>query len=271
MKIHHFAFLIVLSMPHIFMAIIKEQEIYQIGMLIWQNEASKRTDLLVFWSEHEPFPSLGIGHCIWYPQGYKGKYGQMFPALCDYLEKHGVQLPGWLKKAKRTGAPWKTREEFLQDTNRTQELRQLLSATIPLQIQFMIEQLEKQFPSIVQHAPKEERKKVRTTFKLMRTTPLGTYALVDYLNFKGSGINAQEESNGHRWGLLQVLLGMPHELTQDTVAQAFSVSAAKTLLKLIENSAPHYSRVKYLNGWIRRVSTYANGNLFNELAKEKKA
>lgn len=241
---------------------LQSDDINKIGMLIWHNEASQKRDLLVFWNSHEPFPSLGIGHCIWYPQGVTPVYTQLFSALCNYLQEHGVTLPLWLEEAKNTGAPWRSREEFLQDTERTEELRDLLESTIPLQTQFMIERLEQQWPDILQAAPIEKQEQLNSYYILMRNSPLGTYALVDYLNFKGNGLNSLEESNGQRWGLLQVLLDMPSNLTQENITKAFTVSAAKILITLIQNSAPSYRRVRYLHGWMRRISSYADESVF---------
>ncbi|MEX0940209.1 MAG: hypothetical protein WDZ41_02525 [Candidatus Babeliales bacterium] len=242
---------------------LNSEEAQKIGMLIWQNEASGRTDLLVFWNQHESFPSLGIGNCIWYPEGQEASYTQQFPALCDYLQKHDIQLPKWLEKAKLTGAPWKSRDEFLQDQRRTEELRLLLSSTIDLQTNFMIKRLDEQWPLILQVIPNEKKEQIEYFFQLMKTSPLGSYALIDYLNFKGSGLNPRESINEQGWGLLQVLLGIPSEATQENISQAFAVSAAKILLKRIENSAPEYPLIKFLHGWIKRVSTYTNPNSFD--------
>ncbi len=251
--------LILLNTHHIFA--IDTADAKKIGMQVWQNESNQRKDLLVFWSEHETFPSLGIGHCIWYPKGQDAAYTEGFPLLCNYLQKNGVQLPAWLVQACITGAPWKSRDEFLLDKERTTELRNLLSSTINHQINFMIQQLEEQLPLLIAAAPQENQAVVRERFMLLRSTLLGTYALVDYLNFKGSGLNPHEESNGDRWGLLQVLLDMPNGLNEENAPRAFAVSAARMLLRLVGNSAPSYSRFKFFNGWMRRVSSYANPDI----------
>lgn len=234
----------------------------KIGLLVWQNEASRRTDLLVFWNPKESFPSLGIGHCIWNVQGQSLPYTEQFPALCDYLLKNGVKLPEWLKKSKNSGAPWKSREDFLNDKQKTDELRNLLSTTVDLQANFMIKRLEDQWPLILNTAPKQQRAKIVRNFKLLKSSLLGTYALIDYLNFKGDGLNPLEERNGQRWGLLQVLIAMPEEITSETVTRSFALAAAQTLLQLIRNTTPEYKPIVFLNGWIKRVSTYCNPDIF---------
>lgn len=237
-------------------------QVEKIGMQIWKNESGQRTDLLIHWHKDESFPSLGIGHNIWFLQGQEKIFTEQFPLLCDYLQKKGVTLPVWLQKAKRQGAPWKNRDDFLNDHKKARNLRHILSSTIKLQTDFMIERLDKQWPLILQGAPKKERSKILAIYTLMRSTLRGTYILVDYLNFKGNGIDPKEQINGHRWGLLQVLLDMPHGLKKDTVNLAFTLSAMKMLLILIQHSAPEYSRMKFLNGWINRLNTYSSQETF---------
>jgi hypothetical protein len=240
----------------------------KIGGQIWQNEASGREDLLVFWNEKESFPSLGIGHNIWFPEGHEIKYTQGFPLLCDYLKKSGIQWPPWVEDALPKGAPWKNREEFYQDQERITELRQLLVATIPLQTKFMYDHLIQKIPKLILEAPIAQREKITQHINLLLTSALGTYILVDYLNFKGDGLNQKEESNGQRWGLLSVLIGMPENLTPDNVNKAFIVSAAKKLLMLIEHSAPDYRRVAFLPGWMNRLSTYNKSSIFSSSAPQ---
>lgn len=241
---------------------ISSEDAHKIDMQIFQNEASGREDLLVFWSQYEPFPSLGIGHNIWFPKGRIFSYTEQFPLLCDFLQKYGIQLPAWLQEARKDGAPWASRTEFLRDAKRVQELRDLLKSTVDLQTYFMIERLEEKLILIIESAPLEQRELIVQTSALLKSTTLGIYALIDYLNFKGDGLNPKEESRGERWGLAQVLLDMPDDLNQENIHKAFTVSAAKILLRLVENSAPDYQRVKFLKGWINRVSSYANTTLF---------
>lgn len=238
------------------------EDAYKIGMQIWNNEASQRVDLLVFWNPNESFPSLGIGHNIWYPENQFAKYTEEFPKLCNYLQKNGIVLPAWLTKALSKGAPWKIREEFLQDKKRTEELRNLLSSTINLQTNFMIERLEQQWPLILEAAPAQYKDKLKNIFKLMTSSALGTYALIDYLNFKGSGLNPNEIANGYQWGLLQVLLNIPDDITKENINKLFAISAAKILLKRIENSGPNYNTIRFMHGWVKRISTYIDPNIF---------
>ncbi len=238
-------------------------QIEKIGRQIWQNEASGKEELLVFWNKNESFPSLGIGHNIWYPKNHAWfgandqiKYTQGFPLLCNYLKEHGVKLPAWLEEALKTGAPWQTREQFYQDEERLQQLRQMLVNTIELQTEFMINLFEKKRPLLLAAAPSKQRKKLQKNLDLLHQSPAGMYALIDYLNFKGDGLNSQEAIGGQRWGLLAVLLAMPDNLNQQNAVRSFAACAAQKLMERIVNSAPDYKPLTFLNGWMKRVSTY---------------
>ena len=79
---------------------VSDAEADRIGKKIWRNECAGTRDGLTSWNKGEDFPSLGIGHFIWYPQGKRGPFKESFPALKDYLESQGVELPGWLASAK---------------------------------------------------------------------------------------------------------------------------------------------------------------------------
>ncbi len=262
-----FVFLIT---SHVMHASLSAEDARKIGNLIWSNEADQRVDLLVFWSPYAPFPEIGIGHYIWYPQGQTGPYTEQFPSLCAYIEERGVQPPDWVQDALIAGgAPWQSRDEFLADKTRVGELRQFLASTVELQTEFMIKRLENEWPYIVDAAPEEKKEQVQIQFNLMRCTLLGTYALVDYLNFKGSGLNPHEERKGERWGLLQVLMDMPDDLTEENVTKSFAICAARRLILLMSNSGPEYKSVKFLAGWIKRVSTYARPTIFDSVESHR--
>jgi len=242
----------------------------KLGMVIWNNEADKRVDLLAYWGSYSSFPEVGIGHYIWYPQGQTGPYTAQFPPLCAYLQEQGVTFPAWLQEAYRAGgAPWQSREEFLQDTQRTNELRKFLASTVDLQTQFMIKRLEDEWSSIRAAAPSEHQERLQYYFELMRSSLLGTYTLVDYLNFKGSGLNPREERNGHRFGLLQVMLDMPDGLTEENITKAFAICAARRLVNYIGQFGPEYKPVKFLAGWVKRVSTYSRANIFESASRSE--
>lgn len=236
----------------------------KIGNQIWYNEASKKEELLTFWSTREPFPSFGIGHAIWYPENTFFPYTEVFPLLCSYLEDHGKVLPLWLKDSLKKGAPWKDRGEFYADTARVAELRALLIDTIDLQASFMAERLQEKLSLIISSVPEESKEQVERNIALLLSTTLGIYALIDYLNFKGDGLNQKEHKNGERWGLAAVLLSMPTGLREDTASKAFMLSCAEKLLMVLRNSAPEYKTVYAFEGWMKRLSSYCNEKIFKE-------
>lgn len=243
---------------------ISSSDARKIGQLICKNETGMRKELLTFWNEHESHPSLGIGHNIWFPEQVKSKSTEQFPELCRYFKRHRVALPDWLDQAEEGQAPWANREEFQNDTERVTNLRELLASTVELQTQFMIERLEQRWPLILAQVPEEYQLRVTENFNLLASSPLGLYAMIDYLNFKGDGLNPQEERNGYRWGLAQVLSDMPNSLTPVTVNRAFAISAVKILVRLIENAGADYDRIRFLKGWVNRVSTYYDSKLFED-------
>jgi hypothetical protein len=251
------------------LASLNELDAKKIGMVIWNNEAEKRVDLLAYWGSYSTFPEIGIGHYIWYPQGQTGPYTAQFPPLCAYMQERGVQLPQWILEAYTAGgAPWQTRDEFIRDTERTNELRQFLASTVDLQTQFMIKRLEDEWIAILAEAPSDRQEHLCHSFNLMRSSLLGTYALVDYLNFKGNGLNPREERNGHRFGLLQVMLDLPDGLNDENITKAFAICAARRLVNYIGHFYPEYRPVKFLAGWVKRVSTYSRQNIFDSAMRD---
>lgn len=234
-----------------------------IGMQIWQNEAGKKYDLLVFWNQHEAFPSLGIGHFIWYPASRPDLYTQMFPDLLDYFKKRGIKLSPWLERAKIKGAPWVSKKDFDEHKNdwRINELKRLLSDTIDIQVDFFIERLKKSWPCILAATSQRNRPVITHHYQRLCATPQGTYALIDYLNFKGDGTNVRESYNKIGWGLLQVLECMPRMVVEGKEVEEF-VNAAKFVLERRITNAPKDKahEKNWLPGWKKRIDTYLTFN-----------
>ncbi|HSP41718.1 MAG TPA: hypothetical protein VLO11_02505, partial [Luteolibacter sp.] len=81
-----------------------------IGKKIWQNESGGTISGLTAWNTGEEFPSLGIGHFIWYPAGFNGRFRESWPDFIAFAERNGANPPA---SAKLPDAPWKSRAEFL--------------------------------------------------------------------------------------------------------------------------------------------------------------
>jgi hypothetical protein len=240
-------------------AFVSAKNIHSLGRRIWHNECRGSYRGLTSWNEGEEFASLGIGHFIWYPEGQDGPFQESFPSLLRYLEKHGAVLPEWLTVA--TGCPWATREEFLRDidSERMRQLRRFLSRTMGLQARFIAARLEAALPKMLANLPERERRRVRMRFIRLARQPRGLYALVDYVNFKGEGLKAQERYGGQAWGLLQVLQGMEGTGRGPAALDEFARSADAVLTRRVLNSPPERHEARWLRGWRQRIGTYRAG------------
>jgi len=223
-----------------------------IGKRIWRNECGGTVAGLTSWNQGEDFASLGIGHFIWYPAGRRGPFEESFPKLIDYLGASGVSVPDWLRKA--GACPWKSRAEFVgaSESARMRELRGLLAETVSWQARFCARRLEAALPKMLGAAPKGERERIRGNFQRVAAEPLGMYALIDYVNFKGEGISPSERYDGQGWGLLQVLEAMGH----GPALGEFSKAANAVLTRRVANSPKARNESKWLPGWRNRVAGY---------------
>jgi hypothetical protein len=231
---------------------LNQSQAEQIGRRIWQNESGGTVSGLTAWNSGERFASLGLGHFIWYPANHREGYEESFPLLINYLEEQGVSVPGWLNKG--AGCPWPDRAAFLADLEspRMKELRFLLASTIPIQARFSAVRLEKALPKMLSAVPPEQEARVRTNFYRVAAEPLGMYALIDYVNFKGEGTLSTERYQGEGWGLLQVL----QDMQQGPAISAFSASAIRVLTRRVAHAPPARGESRWLPGWKNRVRTY---------------
>jgi hypothetical protein len=234
-------------------AALSDAELERIGKRVWQNECAGTREGLTSWNVGEDFASLGIGHFIWYPQGMRGPFEESFPPLATFLAAHGAKVSDLMRGA----CPWKSRAEFQGDlhSGRMNELRDLLAGTIRLQSRFLAERMEAALPKMLRSAPAPDRDNVRAQFQRLAATGAGTFALIDYVNFKGEGTKPEERYKGEGWGLLQVLAGMNG--SGGGGPAEFSRSAAAVLERRVQNSPPARNEVRWLPGWKSRVRSYA--------------
>ncbi len=231
-------------------------ELDRIGKRIWQNECAGTVEGLTSWNTGENFASLGIGHFIWYPAGVEGPFEESFPKLVGWFQSQQVPLPKWLLST--PDCPWPTRAAFLQDQNgqRQKDLRALLAATVPLQTSFIIGRLTAAAPKFHASAGKLAPR-VESNMALLRQTSAGNFAMIDYVNFKGEGLNPKERYQGVGWGLLQVLMTMQASDAQSAPA-AFAAASKKVLTERVRLSPPERKESRWLPGWKNRCDTYAN-------------
>lgn len=232
---------------------LSKNQLETIGKKIWLNECGGRVDGLTSWNTGEQFASLGIGHFIWYPKGYAGPFDEAFPRLAKFLAAEGAAVPEW---AQNGACPWSTKEEFQREFRgaRMQALRDLLVATVPLQTRFIVQRMEASLPKMLEAAPEAQRENVKAQFRRMLATGAGTFALIDYVNFKGEGIKETERYQGQGWGLLQVLAGMKG--SGAGAVKEFAASAEAALTRRVENSPPARGEKRWLAGWKNRVRRY---------------
>lgn len=231
---------------------------HAIGLKIWRNEAGGKVQFLTHWNKGEDFGSFGIGHFIWYPAGRQGPFTESFPGAIDALAASGEALPAWMQG--HPPCPWPDRDAFYADFDgpRLTELRALLARTVDVQASYAAHRLEAALPKVLAAADPGERAALRRRFDAVAAAPNGVYALVDYVNFKGEGVNPTERYGGQGWGLLQVL-----ELTDDAApgqpsVEAFAKAADAALTRRVAN-APADRREReqgWLSGWRVRLKTY---------------
>tara|TARA_R100001143_G_scaffold62981_2_gene67998 strand:- start:2380 stop:3225 length:846 start_codon:yes stop_codon:yes gene_type:complete len=222
---------------------------------IFNNECARRIECLTSWNAGEDFPSLGIGHFIWYQADQTEIFAESFPALLEFFMEEGISVPEWIIAA-GFNSPWQSRAEFLADYSgpRLSELRELLAATMPEQTAFIIQRFAGALDKILELNP-ENAALIEENFYAVANAspPYGLYALIDYVNFKGEGVAAEERYAGQGWGLMQVLEKMPEGTAP---LQAFVSSASLVLQNRVENAPAERNETRWLPGWNQRLETY---------------
>ena len=256
-----------------------------LGERIFANECAAQRACLTSWNEGEDFPSLGIGHFIWFQRNQDEIFAETFPDLLTYLDETGITLPKWLQPnnlitnndgpdgdihagdfsrdisgetpSEGKDSPWESRADFYQDIDspRMEELRTLLDTTRREQAQFIIERLENSIGGIVAQAPSAERERLQRRVEKLSTchSPAGLYALIDYVHFKGTGLAEGERYAGQGWGLQQVLSAMSDDLP---ALDSFASAAKATLERRVANAPIERREQRWLKGWHNRIDTY---------------
>ncbi len=227
-----------------------------IGRKIWQNESGGKVDGLTHWNVGEEFPSLGIGHFIWYPAGFNGRFFETWPAFVRFATDRGVTVPA---VGRQPDCPWRSRDAFYRDFKGAEmtTLRNWLAGQVTLQTDFIIARSRGALPKVLTAAPAGDRARVEANYRKVATTSNGTYALIDYVNFKGDGTNTSERYNSQGWGLLQVLREMRDVRSGQPAAAEFAAAAKRRLDLRLKNSPPARGESRWRSGWHNRCNTYA--------------
>lgn len=224
----------------------------QIGRRIWQNECAGSVRGLVSWNAGENFPSLGIGHFIWFPKGVNAPFEESFPAFVAFAKEQGVSVPHFLEGR----PPWNSRDQYLKeaDSTRTEAMRAWLAGHVEVQTRFIIRRSRLALRRMM--AASKDPERVLRHYRALSATPCGLYALIDYVNFKGEGTHPRERYRGQGWGLLQVLETMD-DAGGTAACRSFAQAAAAVLTERVQNSPPERGEGRWLAGWLNRCRTYA--------------
>ncbi len=229
----------------------KRAHVAELGQRIWMNECGGKVEGLVSWNDGEAFPSLGIGHFIWFPSRVKTPFRESFPTFVRYARAQGVRVPAFFDGP----APWRSKAAFLADrSGRAQAMRQWLAQNVEIQAHFIIARSHSSLGTMMRAS--RQPAAVQARYQALAATPQGMYCLVDYVNFKGEGSKGSENYNGHGWGLRQVLEEMRGYPQGRAACAEFSRAAASVLRRRVANAPNPRKEQRWLPGWLNRCATY---------------
>lgn len=244
-----------------------------IGERIFQNEAASKTKYLTHWGRGEDFPSFGIAHFIWFPQGVDAPFQQTFPAMYRYVSQQ-TPAPAWLQalaeeagSSKSFYAPWQIKSGFdaEQQSPKLESLRRWLLSSKQAQAEFVVLSFQQRWQTAMQSYSDDERQRLTLRLKQLMSFKQGLFAVVDYFNFKGLGLKGKEQYQGEYWGLISVFEQMEATLPVNSQAKRITeemllnhfIEAAKQRLKLRTELAPEgRNEQRWLPGWYRRLEGY---------------
>jgi hypothetical protein len=237
---------------------LSDHESAWIGRQIFRNECNLKIECLTSWNIGETFPSLGIGHFIWFRAGQKETFVESFPQLLQFYRDQEQAIPEWITSLKGSNSPWNSREQFLQDIDsaRMGELRDFLLNTQSTQVQFIVNRMQKSLPQLINNASHPDAIAALFIELASSQRPAGLYALIDYINFKGEGVAPQERYQDQGWGLLQVLEHLHENRHEGEIVAQFAASASQILARRVQNAPTGRNEQQWLNGWNNRLATY---------------
>ena len=230
---------------------------------IYQNEALGQSRYLTFWGEGEDFPSFGIGHFIWFPTGVDAPFDEMFPDMFSYVRQQSsgnLPTPAWMLELSPFDAPWADKQAFDQawSSREMSELRQWLEANAQLQARFIVSTFVQRWEKL--QLPPGQKRRMTLLLQELASTAHGLFAIIDYYNFKGLGVNVRERYQGEGWGLIQVL-DVVEQLRKDggecrDLVGLFTQAAGARLRLRVDLSPPQRNESRWLNGWLARLDGY---------------
>lgn len=248
---------------------ISTQELQWIGQRIYANECASKPENLIHWNTGENFPSLGIGHFIWYSKNANERFIETFPAMVDFVGRYQAP-PEWLLALKPLDSPWRDKQSFenFKNTSEYQSLLKWLVVTQSYQAEFISQQLNVRFNAFFvankTTFSTRETGQIKQLFSNMMNFKKGRFAIIDYANFKGIGAKT-EAYQGEQWGLISVLEDMLlrhpeiYQRQDMQVLQEFVLSAKRRLQKRVNLSPQERGEERWLKGWFKRLDGYLKG------------
>ena len=266
---------------------ISDAEAADMGRRIWMLEGGGK--ILAWWDDTGECSSFGINNYLWFHKDLKVPFEESFPPLIDFMLSKGADVPQWLRS--KPPAPWKTRAEFFgetvapekirksppdkwgmkpeqfaaDDSPRMKELKDFLAKTVDLQARFSAQRMVDSLPKMLAVVPEGERARVESQFYRVACSHGGLFNLVDYVNFKGEGVNPKETypsvtepGKFVHWGLPQVLQGMTGDAAGPTALDAFADSAEAVMHNRVVHAPPERAEGdrRWEKSWIARIQNY---------------
>ncbi len=233
-----------------------------IAAQIAENETGGQARYLTYWGAGEDFPSFGIGHFIWFPAGVDAPFDETFPALVRFLREQPdiPDMPEWLRNLAPFDAPWPDKATFDEAlmSSESSSLRRWLEATAAWQARFIVHSFKTRWDNL--ELSEQDKARLTALLQQLFDTPEGTFAVIDYFNFKGLGDNPRERYQGQGWGLVQVLGDIASqgdmEAETDLVAR-FSHAATERLRQRVALSPVERNEIRWLQGWQKRIAKYS--------------
>jgi hypothetical protein len=229
-----------------------------VGERFFRNECGGDPDKLTHWNRGETFISLGILHMLWYPGGQTVRYRETFPDFVRFCKLRQESVPPWILDALVTGCPWPDRAAFYAqfDSELARSLRGFLGQTTGLQAAFAHRRLAGSLSPIIRQTAITERLPLAIKLFWLSRSVNGLFALIDYVNFKGEGLDPKERYQAVGWGVCQVLAEMPLPLSSAAALDTFVASAKAVLSRRVANAPDPDKERAWLPGWHKRLDTY---------------
>ena len=75
---------------------LNSHELEWLSNRIYSNECNSNFNCLTYWNAGEEFPSLGIGHFIWFHSEQEPGFEETFPQLIEFMRIRNAPIPKWL-------------------------------------------------------------------------------------------------------------------------------------------------------------------------------